>query len=503
MISNGQNRTLLNVASTVLLQALTLFSGFLVPKLILDSFGSQINGLVSSISQFLGYISLVEGGVGSVILANLYKPLAEHDDNKVNAVVATANRFFKRLALVFLLYGLALAVVYPFFIEVSLTWGYISTLTLIMGLGTFIQYYFAITWRLLLQADQKMFVSAFVQGMAVILNLAATVVVIRLLPNIHVVKLVSGLSFFVQPLILNQYIKRNYEIDKYAKSDDSLLKQRWDGFGINVAAMVHTSTATIVLTLMTNLESVSVLSVYMLVVNGLKSLITSISAGIVPTIGNSYARGATEECNRLFDLYDFVMFFVSFLCYTVTAVTISHFALLYTSFATDADYWQPWLGIVLAISECMFCVREPYVNMAYSARLFRDVSKYAYVEAALNVLLSVAFTFMFGMIGVALGLMVSIVYRTFMQVWYVHKRTICRPVWPFLKKLILFGGISLVCFFASKRFIHIDDISVMSWCIYAVKVTLLEGICLAAVSVFGFRREFRELLSFLRRGNET
>lgn len=267
--------------------------------------------------------------------------------------------------------------------------------------------------------------------------------------------------------------------------------------------MVHASTATIVLTLMTNLESVSVLSVYMLVVNGLKSLITSISGGIVPAIGNSYARDAKNECNRLFDLYDFVMFFVSFLCYTVTAVTISHFALLYTSFTTDADYWQPWLGIVLAISECMFCVREPYVNMAYSARLFRDVSKYAYIEALLNVLLSVAFTFMFGVIGVALGLMISIIYRTIMQVWYVHKRTICRPVWPFFKKLILFGGVSLLCFFVAKRFIYIDDISVMSWSFYAVKVTLLEGICLVVMSVFGFRQELKELLSFLRRGKAT
>ena len=66
-----KDRTVLNVASTITLQIITLLSGFLVPKFILDAFGSQINGLVSSITQFLGYISLVEGGVGAVILANL------------------------------------------------------------------------------------------------------------------------------------------------------------------------------------------------------------------------------------------------------------------------------------------------------------------------------------------------------------------------------------------------------------------------------------------------
>ena len=83
--------------STIVLQAITLLSGFIVPKLILDQFGSDINGLVTSITQFLSYISLIEGGVGSVILANLYKPLAEGDMDKVSAVIVTANNFFKKL----------------------------------------------------------------------------------------------------------------------------------------------------------------------------------------------------------------------------------------------------------------------------------------------------------------------------------------------------------------------------------------------------------------------
>ena len=41
------------------------------------AYGSDVNGLVSSITQFLGYIALVEGGVGGVIRAALYKPLAK------------------------------------------------------------------------------------------------------------------------------------------------------------------------------------------------------------------------------------------------------------------------------------------------------------------------------------------------------------------------------------------------------------------------------------------
>ena len=54
-----------------------------MPKIILSYFGSEVNGLVSSLNQFLAYITLVEGGITGVILANLYKPLVDKDEKKL------------------------------------------------------------------------------------------------------------------------------------------------------------------------------------------------------------------------------------------------------------------------------------------------------------------------------------------------------------------------------------------------------------------------------------
>ena len=61
--------------SNILLQIVTIISAFIIPKLILMTFGSEVNGLVASLNQFLSYISLLEGGVNGVIMASLYKPL--------------------------------------------------------------------------------------------------------------------------------------------------------------------------------------------------------------------------------------------------------------------------------------------------------------------------------------------------------------------------------------------------------------------------------------------
>ena len=82
--------TLVNMISSLALQICTIISGFIIPKIILSYFGSDTNGLISSLNQFLSYISLLEGGVTGVVAANLYKPLVNGDNQKLSAVVVTS-----------------------------------------------------------------------------------------------------------------------------------------------------------------------------------------------------------------------------------------------------------------------------------------------------------------------------------------------------------------------------------------------------------------------------
>lgn len=89
--------TLINIISSLTLQVVTVISGFIIPKIILTNFGSSVNGLVSSLNQFLSYITLIEGGITGVVLANLYKPLVDHDDKKISAVLVTAKKFFNKI----------------------------------------------------------------------------------------------------------------------------------------------------------------------------------------------------------------------------------------------------------------------------------------------------------------------------------------------------------------------------------------------------------------------
>ena len=110
-----QKRLLYNTVSSLIFQLTTIICGFILPRLILNAFGSEVNGLVNSIAQFLGVISFLELGVGAVVQSALYKPLAEKNQKDVSKIISSANKFFTRLGQILLIYVIVLVIVYPQF----------------------------------------------------------------------------------------------------------------------------------------------------------------------------------------------------------------------------------------------------------------------------------------------------------------------------------------------------------------------------------------------------
>ena len=60
-------KALYNIITNLIMQGSAIIYGFVIPKIIIDYFGSDVNGLVSSITQFLAYITLLESGFGPVV----------------------------------------------------------------------------------------------------------------------------------------------------------------------------------------------------------------------------------------------------------------------------------------------------------------------------------------------------------------------------------------------------------------------------------------------------
>ena len=460
--------TLLNILTSELLQVVTIISGFIIPKIILNNFGSEVNGLISSIHQFLGYMSLVEGGINGVVMASLYKPLRENDIDKIGSIVKTTQKFYNKISLVFILYSIGLAVVYPLMVHTNFTFSYVSSMVLVLGLSLLIQYNLSLTLRTFLLANKQGYVVYLTGALVTVLNMVIFYVVSVYYPNIHVLKLISSILFILQPIIYRKYVKPEYLSNKKAIIDNKLLKNRWDGFAVSLARFIHNNTDIIVLTIFTNLKVVSVYSIYALVTKGLSSLIRSVATSAAPTIGHSYASGNLEELNRKFDFYENLMLFITHYFYIIGFLLITPFVIIYTKNITDINYNQPLFGYLLIVSEMIVCLQEPYINLAYSANKYKELKGCSYSEAIINIVLSVTLVSQFGLIGVVIGTIVAMTYRLIYQVMYLKKNVLYRNFSVFFKKIFAYLVFSTVFIVLCQIYIPMNDITIVSWIMHGI-----------------------------------
>ena len=329
-----------NTVSSLVFQLTTIICGFILPRLILSAFGSEVNGLVNSITQFLGIISFLELGVGAVVQSALYKPLAEKKQDDVSKIIASANKFFTRLGEILLIYVIVLVVIYPQFAGKNFGFAYTATLIVAISISSFAQYFFGIVNRLLLTADQRGYIQYNAQTIAVVGNTIACFVLIYLQCSIQVVKLTTSLIYLLQPFFVYLYVRSHYKIDKHIKYTKEPIAQKWNGIAQHVAAVILDGTDTIVLTLFATLSDVSIYSVYYLVVKGVKQLFLSMTNGITALIGELWAKQELDELNKTFSWTEWMIHTGTTFVFGLTAILIVPFVEVYTSGIHDANYIQ-------------------------------------------------------------------------------------------------------------------------------------------------------------------
>lgn len=481
-----KKRLLYNTVSSLVFQLTTIICGFILPRLILGAFGSNVNGLVNSITQFLGIISFLELGVGAVVQSALYKPLAENRQNDVSKIISSANKFFRRLAQILTVYVIALVIFYPMLAAKEYGFAYTATLIIAISISSFAQYYFGIVNRLLLTADQKGYIQYTAQTIAVVGNTIACYLLIMLGCGIQIVKLTTSIIYLIQPFAIYLYVRKHYQIDTKIKYDKEPIPQKWNGIAQHVAAVILDGTDTVVLTLFATLADVSIYSVYFLVVKGVKQLFLSMTNGITSLIGELWAKQELNELNKTFSWTEWVIHTGTTFIFGLTAILIVPFVEVYTSGINDANYIQPLFAALIVAANAGHCLRLPYNIVILAAGHYKQTQNNYIAVAIINIVVSIATVKAWGLVGVAIGTLVAMAYQTVWMAIYDSKNLIKWPIKNFLKQIFV-DIITVVVGFFATRMISMHEISYVAWVILAIKVTLIWGIIAIAINVIFYR----------------
>ncbi|MBR0348847.1 MAG: polysaccharide biosynthesis C-terminal domain-containing protein [Clostridia bacterium] len=494
-------KALMNTTTSLLLQFVTVISGFIVPRIIIGTYGSDVNGLTASITQFLGYIALFEAGVGGVVRAAMYKPLAHKDMTKLSGIVRATESFFRKIALIFVGYMLVLAAVFPILVNNSFDWMFTASLVVIIGISTFAQYYFGMTYTVLLYADQRRYVTSYLQIFTIILNAVLVVIFAKLGASIHWLKLGTAAVYVLRPIILNRYVKRGYKLDKKAKPDTQAIKQRWDGLGHHIAYFVNLNADVVILTLVSKISSVfsiaevSVYTVYHAVVYGIVNITGSVSTGMEAGFGNMIAKGEKENLNKKFALYEFIYYTIVTVMFTCAGILILPFVKVYTSGVTDVNYIRPVFAYIIVLAYAAYAIRSPYNTLTLAAGHYKQTRNGAFVEAGINVVVSVVCVFVWGIVGVAIGTLAAMTFRTVQYAWYLSKNILKRSFMVFVKRVVVAALISAVSIFLVSVLPKVAVVSYVTWILFAVETAV---VVVAITFIFSFVFAKKELFDTMK-----
>ncbi len=487
-----------NTASALILQLVSLTCGFILPKQILLCYGSDVNGLVVSITRFLSVISLLEMGIGPIIQFNLYKPLAEKNNEMISKIIISSERFYRKIAFIFLIYIVGLIFIYPN-INNEFNFYFTSSMIIIISISIFAQYYFGITYQVFLNADQKIYVHTILQILTIVLNTLLCIILMKLGYSIHIVKFASAFVFIFRPLIQNIYVKKKYNLNLKIKFQEEPIKQKWNGFAQHIAAVITSEIDVFLLTWFIGYKSVSIYSTYFLVINGITQLVLMTFSSLETHWGNMYAKNEKNLLINSFEKSELLIHsFVTFL-YSTTAILIAPFISVYVLGTKDENiYYLPLFGALATFAYGMRCLRIPYFSIIGAAGHYKETQNGAFISMTINIFLSILLIFKFELIGVVVGTFFAMFYHTVYFVCYLQKNIIYYKLKKFFMYMIL-DFIGIIIIFCFSRYFSMNFKTYLSWIIYSIKISLISLSCVSLI--FGSFYYFNKNIRFKNRSN--
>lgn len=144
-------------------QLIILLLGMVFPRVILKNYGSDANGLISTITQIFSYMALLEAGIRQAAKNELFKCIAKKDEEQISVVATTAKRYFQRVTVLYGIGVIILSVMAPVFVVSNLDKEVIFFAAFFEGMAGVLSFYFVQTPSSILSAFGEDYVNTTVE----------------------------------------------------------------------------------------------------------------------------------------------------------------------------------------------------------------------------------------------------------------------------------------------------------------------------------------------------
>ena len=421
------NRTkafLKNTASTAVLQIIAMLAGIITPRIMLVHYGSELNGLVSSISQFIAYFNIVEAGLSGAAIFALYKPLACNNIAAINSIVTATKKMYNKAGMFFLILVLGLAIVYPFYIHVNnMAYWDLFTLVFVLGGNGVLEFFTLAKYRALLTADQKIYIISLASMLQVILSTICIYILASYAVNIVILRAAVLVVIFIRTIIIVIYCHYHYrQINYHAVPDMKALNKHWAVLYLQILGIIQQGTPIVLLTIFVrDLKIVSVYVIYNMVLSGVNGILSIFVNSLPSAFGEVIAKDEKDNLKKIYSEFEFVYYNFIGMIYLIAFMTIQPFIIIYTRNITDINYNVPLIGFLFVLNGLLYNLKTPQGMMVGSAGLYRETRWQTTIQGGIALFIGVILVMPYHIVGVLIGLIASNLYRDIDLVFFIPK----------------------------------------------------------------------------------
>ncbi len=432
-----------NVYFSLFSQFINILVKFGMRTVFVYCLGKEYLGINGVFSNVLTILSLTELGLGSAIVYSMYKPIAEGNERKVTQFVKYYKKIYMMIGIIIITLGCCLIPFLGYLITDMPDVEHIRFIYVLFLLNSATSYFFA-QYVSLINAYQMSYEYKKIQMWFSILK-AILQSVFLVVTHMYIVYLLidialnfsSNYAVYRKARCLFPFITEyKGELEKEEKTE--LWKNALSNFSIKIGITVINSTDNLVISACISTILVGLYSNYLMVIQIILTTAVLVQQALMAGIGNACVTGTDQSKQQIY--HRLLFLYGGLFCIIVGCL-----------YSLMQPFIALWLGTeymltdevtLVMIVNCylsgMHQVNEAFI---YSDGLYQHFKWKPWMEALLNLVISIVLARQIGIIGVLIGTTISHFMLTF---WYdayiVYKYSIHLKIGDYFKRYLSYAA---------------------------------------------------------------
>lgn len=492
--------SLLNVSAGIGNQIIITALSLISRTVFINSLGIEYLGINGLFTSILAMLTLAEAGIGSSIVYNLYKPVADNNQPKILALMQLYKKAYLFIAGFIMVLGLALMPFLDLFIK-DTNIEHISFIYFLFLINTAAPYLFVYK-NSFLNVNQKNYIVTAVFSVSAIISTSMKIAILYYTENYLLYLAIESIISIITSIILAIMVDKMYPFLKQ-KIKSKLDSETKANFIRNMKAIVLQNIGnyfifgvdSILISTFVSLAAVGLYSNYKMLIEICRTFLNQVFANMYHSLGNLVAKESAAAIYRIFK----VTLLLNFWLYSLLSIGL--YLLVEPLIAVWLGTEFQMTNIVLLLLVLAFYergMRNSLTAVKTTSGIFHEDRYTPLFQAAINLGISLVLVHYWGITGIFIGTLISAILVPF---WYtpllVYKKVFQQPVRLYYKSYFLYTVVGITTFFLAKGANSLMPSNSYLW-------LLLKGvICVAVVNIcyvviFHRTDEFKYLLGILK-----